>query len=120
MKNSEVVAMLEETADLMEIAGENPFKARAYRRAAEAISALREPIEDLVKAKKLNTIEGIGESIARDITEFLQRGTTTRLEQLRTKYPSQLRTLLEIQGIGPRTVAMLYDRLKITSVDQLE
>ncbi|MCS7187047.1 MAG: DNA polymerase/3'-5' exonuclease PolX [Armatimonadetes bacterium] len=120
MKNSEVVAMLEETADLMEIAGENPFKARAYRRAAEAISALREPIEDLVKAKKLNKVEGIGESIARDITEFLQRGTTTRLEQLRTKYPSQLRTLLEIQGIGPRTVAMLYDRLKITSVDQLE
>lgn len=120
MKNSEVVAMLEETADLMEIAGENPFKARAYRRAAEAISALREPIEDLVKAKKLNTIEGIGESIARDITEFLQRGTTTRLEQLREKYPSQLRSLLEIQGIGPRTVAMLYDRLKITTIDQLE
>ncbi len=120
MKNNEVAAMLEETADLMEIAGENPFKARAYRRAAEAVSALREPIEDLVKAKKLNTIEGIGESIERDITEFLQRGTTTRLEQLRAKYPSQLRALLEIQGVGPRTVAMLYDRLKITTVDELE
>ncbi|MFN4179904.1 MAG: DNA polymerase/3'-5' exonuclease PolX [Armatimonadota bacterium] len=120
MKNSEVVAMLEETADLMEIAGENPFKARAYRRAAEAVSALREPIEELVKAKKLNTVEGIGESIARDITEFLQRGSTTRLDQLRAKYPSQLRTLLEIQGVGPRTVAMLYDRLKITTVDELE
>jgi len=120
MKNAEVIAMLEETADLMEIAGENPFKARAYRRAAEAVSALREPIEELVKARKLNTIEGIGESIARDITEFLQQGTTTRLEQLRAKYPSQLRTLLEIQGVGPRTVAMLYDRLKIATVEQLE
>jgi DNA polymerase (family 10) len=120
MKNAEVVAMLEETADLMEIAGENPFKARAYRRAAEAIAALREPIEELVRTKRLNTIEGIGESIARDITEFLQRGTTTRLEQLRSKYPPQLRTLLEIQGVGPRTVAMLYDRLKITTVDELE
>lgn len=120
MKNAEVIAMLEETADLMEIAGENPFKARAYRRAAEAISALREPIEELVKTKRLNTIEGVGESIARDITEFLQRGTTARLEQLRAKYPPQLRTLLEIQGVGSRTVAMLYDRLKITTVDELE
>ncbi|MFA0751065.1 MAG: hypothetical protein SLRJCFUN_001468 [Candidatus Fervidibacter sp.] len=120
MQNEKVVAMLEETADLMEIAGENPFKARAYRRAADAIAALKEPIEELVKAKRLNQIEGIGESIARDITEFLQKGTTTRLEQLRQKYPPQLRQLLEIQGVGPRTVAMLYERLGITSVDELE
>ncbi|MCS7263218.1 MAG: DNA polymerase/3'-5' exonuclease PolX [Armatimonadetes bacterium] len=120
MKNAEVAAMLEETADLMEIAGENPFKARAYRKAAETISALREPIEELVKKKQLHTIEGVGESIARDIAEFLQRGTTTRLEQLSKKYPTQLRTLLEIQGVGPRTVAMLYDKLKITTIDQLE
>lgn len=120
MQNEKVVAMLEETADLMEIAGENPFKARAYRRAADAIAALKEPIEDLVKAKRLNQIEGIGESIARDITEFLQKGTTTRLEQLRQKYPPQLRQLLEIQGVGPRTIAMLYERLGITSVDELE
>ncbi len=120
MRNEEVVAMLEETADLMEIAGENPFKARAYRRAADAIAALKEPIEELVRTKRLNQIEGVGESIARDIAEFLQKGTTTRLEQLRQKYPPQLRKLLEIQGVGPRTVAMLYERLGITSVDELE
>lgn len=120
MRNEEVVAMLEETADLMEIAGENPFKARAYRRAADAIAALKEPIEELVRTKRLNQIEGVGESIARDITEFLQKGTTTRLEQLRQKYPPQLRKLLEIQGVGPRTVAMLYERLGIATVDELE
>jgi DNA polymerase (family 10) len=120
MRNSEIVAMLEETADLMEIAGENPFKARAYRRAADAIAALKEPVEELVRTKRLNQIEGVGESIARDITEFLQKGTTTRLEQLRQKYPPQLRKLLEIQGVGPRTVAMLFERLGITSVDELE
>jgi DNA polymerase (family 10) len=120
MRNEEVVAMLEETADLMEIAGENPFKARAYRRAADAIAALKEPVEELVRTKRLNQIEGVGESIARDITEFLQKGTTTRLEQLRQKYPPQLRKLLEIQGVGPRTVAMLYERLGIVTVDELE
>jgi DNA polymerase (family X) len=120
MRNAEVVAMLEETADLMEIAGENPFKARAYRRAADAIAALKEPVEELVRTKRLNQIEGVGESIARDITEFLQKGTTTRLEQLRQKYPPQLRKLLEIQGVGPRTVAMLYERLGIATVDELE
>lgn len=120
MRNEEVVAMLEETADLMEIAGENPFKARAYRRAADAIAALKEPIEELVRTKRLNQIEGVGESIARDIAEFLQKGTTTRLEQLRQKYPPQLRKLLEIQGVGPRTVAMLYERLGIATVDELE
>jgi DNA polymerase (family 10) len=120
MRNEEVVAMLEETADLMEIAGENPFKARAYRRAADAIAALKEPVEELVRTKRLNQIEGVGESIARDITEFLQKGTTTRLEQLRQKYPPQLRKLLEIQGVGPRTVAMLFERLGIATVDELE
>jgi len=120
MRNEEVVAMLEETADLMEIAGENPFKARAYRRAADAIAALKEPVEELVRTKRLNQIEGVGESIARDIAEFLQKGTTTRLEQLRQKYPPQLRKLLEIQGVGPRTVAMLYERLGIATVDELE
>jgi DNA polymerase (family 10) len=120
MRNAEVVAMLEETADLMEIAGENPFKARAYRRAADAIAALKEPVEELVRTKRLNQIEGVGESIARDITEFLQKGTTTRLEQLRQKYPPQLRKLLEIQGVGPRTVAMLFERLGIATVDELE
>ncbi len=120
MRNAEVVAMLEETADLMEIAGENPFKARAYRKAAQGIAAVKEPIEELVQAKRLNTIEGVGESIARDIAEFLQKGTTARLQQLRQKYPSQLRALMEIQGVGPRTVAMLYERLKITTVDELE
>jgi DNA polymerase (family X) len=120
MRNEEVVAMLEETADLMEIAGENPFKARAYRRAADAIAALKEPVEELVRTKRLNQIEGVGESIARDITEFLQKGTTTRLEQLRQKYPPQLRKLLEIQGVGPRTVAMLFERLGIVTVDELE
>ena len=120
MRNEEVVAMLEETADLMEIAGENPFKARAYRRAADAIAALKEPVEELVRTKRLNQIEGVGESIARDIAEFLQKGTTTRLEQLRQKYPPQLRKLLEIQGVGPRTVAMLFERLGIMSVDELE
>jgi len=120
MRNEEVVAMLEETADLMEIAGENPFKARAYRRAADAIAALKEPVEELVRTKRLNQIEGVGESIARDIAEFLQKGTTTRLEQLRQKYPPQLRKLLEIQGVGPRTVAMLFERLGIATVDELE
>lgn len=120
MGNEQVIAMLEETADLMEIAGENPFKARAYRKAAEGIAAIKEPIEELVQAKRLNTIEGIGESIARDIAEFLQKGTTARLEGLRQKYPTKLRTLMEIQGVGPRTVALLYEKLKITTVDELE
>lgn len=120
MRNAEVVAMLEETADLMEIAGENPFKARAYRKAAEAIAALKEPIEALAGEGRLSLIEGVGESIARDIVEFLRRGTTKRLEALCQKYPPQLRQLLEIQGVGPRTVATLYDRLKIMTVDDLE
>jgi DNA polymerase (family 10) len=86
---------------------------------ADAIAALKEPVEELVRTKRLNQIEGVGESIARDIAEFLQKGTTTRLEQLRQKYPPQLRKLLEIQGVGPRTVAMLYERLGIATVDEL-
>ncbi|MCS7223607.1 MAG: DNA polymerase/3'-5' exonuclease PolX [Armatimonadetes bacterium] len=120
MSKEAVLAMLEETADLSDIAGENPFKVRAYRRAIDALNAVKDSIEELVSSGRLREIEGVGESIAKDIQEFLERGTTQRLEKLRKRYPSQLRRLLEIQGVGPKTVALVYDRLNVQTVEELE
>ncbi len=120
MNNEAILTMLEETADLSEIAGENPFKVRAYRKAIDALAAVKEPIDELVASGRILEIEGVGQSIARDIEEFMQKGTTERLEKLRERYPTELRRLLKIQGVGPKTVALVYDRLKIRTVEELE
>ena len=112
--------MLEELGDLKEIIGENPFKVRAYRRAAEAIRRLSTPIEEIVKKGKLSEIEGIGTSLATKITEFVKTGKVKELEELRAKVPPSLRAFLEIPDMGPRTAWLVYERLGITTIEELE
>jgi DNA polymerase (family 10) len=112
--------MLEELGDLKEIIGENPFKVRAYRRAAEAIRRLNTPIEEIVREGKLSEIEGIGASLAAKITEFVKTGKVKELEELRSKVPPSLRAFLEIPDMGPRTAWLVYERLGITTIEELE
>lgn len=120
MQNERVAEMLEELGDLKEIIGENPFKVRAYRRAAEAIRRLNTPIEEIVREGKLSEIEGIGASLAAKITEFVKTGKVKELEELRSKVPPSLRAFLEIPDMGPRTAWLVYERLGITTIEELE
>jgi DNA polymerase (family 10) len=120
MQNEKVAEMLEELGDLKEIIGENPFKVRAYRRAAEAIRRLNTPIEEIVREGKLSEIEGIGASLAAKITEFVKTGKVKELEELRSKVPPSLRAFLEIPDMGPRTAWLVYERLGITTIEELE
>ena len=119
MKNQFVVDVLNEIADLLDIKGENFFKIRAYRIAAQAIEVLEEDIETVVSEDHLTSISGIGEAIAKKITEIVETGRLEYLEKLTKEIPKELLDLLKIQGLGPKKVASLYRNLGISSIKEL-
>jgi DNA polymerase (family 10) len=119
MKNSEIAEKLYEIADFYELQGVE-WKPRAYRRAAGTIETLSEPIEEVYRRGELEEIAGVGEGIAEKIEEYLETESIDTLEKLREDLPEGLRTLMEIEGIGPKTAKKLYNRLGITSIDELE
>ncbi|TFG13581.1 DNA polymerase/3'-5' exonuclease PolX [Candidatus Thorarchaeota archaeon] len=119
VKNQEVADILYEIADYLEIKGVQ-WKPRAYRRAAGAIETLSDPIEEVYHQGELQEVSGVGESIAEKIAEYLQRGELEYLNNLREEMPQGLRSLMAVEGIGPKMAEKLYQELKITTVDELE
>ncbi|MGQ9619000.1 MAG: DNA polymerase/3'-5' exonuclease PolX [Candidatus Aminicenantia bacterium] len=120
MENQKVAKIFEEIADLLEIKGENPFRIRAYRKAAMNIEALTEDISDLIEDKRLEKIPGIGKDLAQKIEGIVRTGTLEQLEKLRKEVPPSLVELLSVPGLGPKTAKLIYDNLKIKSIDELE
>ena len=120
MDNDQVAAVLNEIAVLLELKGENPFKVRAYQNAARTVEGLTEPIEQLVAEGRLKGLKGIGESIRQKIEELVKTGRLQAYEELRAEFPPGLLELLEIPGLGPRKVKVLYEKLGIQSIEQLE
>ena len=114
--------MLSETADLMEISAEDSFRIRSYRTAAAAIEGHPEQLSAMLKdpAKKLTDIPGIGKGIAAVVAEIEERGSFERRDEILAKYPASLLELLSIQGLGPKSIRLLYDTYKVQSVDDLE
>lgn len=119
MQNAAVAAAFDEIADLMELAGENSFKVRAYRRAAEAVASHDAPIEDVAEAGELRSIEGLGEATSEKAREFLSTGTMRYLERLRDEYPAALLELMRVPGLGPKRVAQLHRERSIDSIEAL-
>lgn len=120
MRNSDVASLLYDISELLEIKGENPFKIRAYTKAARAIEGMVEDIEKVAAEKRLKEIPGVGESIAEKIGEYLTSGKIEFYEELLKTVPRELQELLKIPGIGPKTVQFLYSELGIKSTDELE
>ncbi len=122
MENREIARLLAETADLMEIAAEDPFRIRSYRNAASAIESHPERIADIVcdPARKVTDIAGIGKSMAAALNEICARGSFERRDLLLTKYPPTALELLKIQGLGPKTIALLWEHYRISTIDDLE
>jgi len=121
MKNTDMARIFEQMADLLEIKGENPFKIRAYRRAAQVIEHLpREVAAMLAEEEDLKTLPGIGAAIAAKMTEMVRTGHLAAWETLRDSLPEGLSALLEIPGIGPKTAYRLATELGIASIDELE
>jgi len=117
--NKKIASALHEMADLLEIKGV-AFKPRAYRRAAQSIETLREDIKAIHRRGGLEEIPGIGSSMASKIKEFVETGSIKSLEKLREEVPRDLRELMEIEGIGPKTAIELHKQLGISNIDELE
>jgi DNA polymerase (family X) len=122
MENKEIARLLNETADLMEVASDDGFRIRSYRNAAAAIASHSERVLDLVcdANRKLTDIPGVGKGIASVLSEICQRGSFDRRDQLLQKYPASALELLKIQGLGPKSIALLYEHHDVRSVDDLE
>ncbi len=120
--NAELAARLEEFADLLE-ADDVEYKPRAYRRAAESVSAHPTPIADYVDAddrEAIENVEGVGEAIASKIVEYVETGEIEELEELRAELPVDMADLTRIEGVGPKTVGKLHRELGIETLDDLE
>ncbi len=122
MENKEIARLLHETADLMEVAGEDGFRIRSYRNAAAAIASHPERVADIIcnPDRKVTEIPGIGKGLAFVLAEICQRGSFDRRDQMLAKYPASALELLKIQGLGPKSIALLYEHHGVKTVDDLE
>jgi len=121
VRNAEVARLFEEYADLLE-AQDDEYRPRSYRRAAENIRGHPEPIEELAAEgqEALEEIEGVGDSIAAKIVEYVETGRVERIEEAREDLPVDMEGLTGVEGVGPKTVGDLYEHLGITTLDELE
>ncbi|RKX61699.1 MAG: DNA polymerase/3'-5' exonuclease PolX [Thermodesulfobacteriota bacterium] len=120
MKNKEVADIFNKVAALLEIKGDNPYRIRAYQKAAQTIEALTADVEELAKQGKLEKLPGIGPDLASKIKEILKTGTLPLYEELKKDIPLILLNFLEIPGLGPKKVKVLYEKLGITNIEELE
>jgi DNA polymerase (family 10) len=119
MKNREIAKMFSDIANMLEIKGDNPFRIRAYRRAAQNIESYARDISGL-QPEELRSIPGIGHDLTEKIREYAETGQLTFYNDLKQDVPSGLLSMLSIPGVGPRTVKMFYDLHKIRSIEDLE
>ncbi len=120
MDKKQVAAILDEMGTLLELKGENPFKCRAFHNAARVIEALTQDLGGLVSAGDLRTVKGIGESLAVVISDLVLKGKSKDYEEVKSSLPSGLLEMTRIQGLGPKRIKILYDKLKIKSIAELK
>src|SRR5215467_4925954 len=109
-----------ETADLMEVAAEDSFRIRSYRRAGEAIESFDQQLADIYQDDKaLLAIPGIGKSMAGHIRDVFTTGKLPLHEELLKKYHPSMLDLLKIQGMGPKTIALIWDAFHVCDVDSV-
>ena len=118
MDNTAIAQVLGEIADLLEIKGENAFKIRAYRSAADTIATTGEAVARMTDTQ-LRAMPGIGKDLAARIRELADTGASTYHRGLLEEFPPTMLDLLRLQGVGPKTVARLHATLGVTSLDEL-
>jgi DNA polymerase (family X) len=117
--NLAIARVLAEIGDLLEIKGENPFKIRAYRNAHETVAHSTDRLADLTPAQRL-AIPGIGKDLSTKIGELIETGAIAYHQALLQEFPATILDLLHLQGVGPKTAALLYRQLNIRTLDELE
>ena len=119
MKNQQIAKIFSEISELLELKGENVFRIRAYRRAAQNMDGLSKDVSTLSQ-EELESIPGIGKDLAGKIHEFLETGKIAKHEELKREIPGGVLQLLTVPGLGPKKAKMLFEQLKVKSVDELE
>jgi DNA polymerase (family 10) len=121
MDNRSIAQLLAETADLLEISNGDPFRIRSYRRAAEAVESTTVQLSAIAgDMKKLQEIPGIGKGMAANIQEIEKAGTLPLREELLLKYRPTMLELLKLPGMGPKSVALFWEALQVSSIPDLE
>jgi DNA polymerase (family 10) len=120
MTKEEIAGVLEQIATLLELKNENPFKIRAYTNAARAIETFGGNVANFQDEEELSKIPGIGKSIALKIKELAATGSLKYLEELSAEFPSGILELFTLPGLGARKIKALYDKLQISSIEQLQ
>jgi DNA polymerase (family 10) len=123
MDNKEIARRFFRLAALMEVRGDDPFRLRSYRNAAEAIEVWPTPLKQIAEKggiAGLQEIPGVGKAIAGKVVDLLTKGTFDAWERLTAETPESVLDLLEIPGIGPKTAALLHQRFKVSSREDLK
>ncbi len=116
----QTIDLLEIIARLLELKGENPFKIRAYTNAARALETFSGNFPKLVEEGGLEELPGIGEAIAKKISEYVSTGKLGYFENLRADFPESLFELFEVQGLAGKKIKVLWEKLHIKSISELE
>ncbi len=123
MDNETIAQSFYRLSALMEIRGDDPFRLRSYRNAAEAIETWPTPLETIAGNEGiagLQSIPGVGKAIAGKIIELLEKGTFDAWEKITAETPATVLDLLEVPGIGPKTAAVLHEKFKVSSREDLK
>ncbi len=123
MTNAQAAEILGQTADLLDISGVNSFRIRSYRQAAESLGSWAEEIEEIYAAQGLQglrDIPDIGKSLAEKLEELLTTGQISQHQELLAQFPDGILQLLQVPGLGPRRVALIWSELEIGDIDELE
>jgi DNA polymerase (family 10) len=123
MNNQEIARRFYRLSALMEIRGDDPFRLRSYRNAAEAIEVWPTSLKEIAEKEGLaglQEIPGVGKAIAGKVIDLLERGTFDAWERLVAETPETVLDLTEIPGIGPKTAALLHQRFKVSSLPELK
>ena len=119
MDNASIARRFYRLAALMDIRGDDPFRLRSYRNAAEAIEVWPTPLKEIAEQEGmegLQTIPGVGKAIAGKVIELFQRGSFDAWDRLTADTPATILELLEVPGIGPKTAALLHQKFKVSSL----
>ena len=123
MNNETIARRFYRLAALMEVRGDDPFRWRSYRNAAEAIEVWPTPLKEIAEkdgVTGLQEIPGVGKAIAGKVVDLLSKGTFDAWERLTAETPETVLDLLEIPGIGPKTAALLHQRFKVSTLDDMK
>jgi len=120
MTNQDIANIFYHIAEILEIQGENPFKIRAYIKAAQTVESYTKELSEIKDVEQLKELPGIGEKIALKIKEMVETGKLEMYEKLKKSEIAPLIELLQVPGLGPKHVKLIYDKLGIKTIDQLE